>query len=54
MPIISSFCGIDVRVYFADQAPPHGHVEYQGMRRWSPSKMAPSCKASHRNVRLPW
>ena len=30
MPIISSVFGIDVRVYFGDYAPPHGHVEYQG------------------------
>lgn len=30
MPIISSFFGIYVRMYFADHAPPHIHVEYQG------------------------
>lgn len=30
MPIISSFFGIYVRMYFADRAPPHIHVEYQG------------------------
>jgi hypothetical protein len=30
MPIISSFFGIYVRMYFADHAPPHFHVEYQG------------------------
>lgn len=30
MPIISSFFGIYVRMYFADHAPPHVHVEYQG------------------------
>ncbi len=30
MPIISSFFGIYVRMYFVDHAPPHIHVEYQG------------------------
>ncbi|HEX7341695.1 MAG TPA: DUF4160 domain-containing protein [Rhodanobacteraceae bacterium] len=30
MPIISNFFGIYVRMYFADHAPPHIHVEYQG------------------------
>jgi len=33
MPIISSFFGIYVRMYFADHAPPHVHVEYQVTRR---------------------
>jgi hypothetical protein len=30
VPIISSFFGIYVRMYFVDHAPPHIHVEYQG------------------------
>ena len=30
MPIIASFFGIYVRMYFADHGPPHIHVEYQG------------------------
>lgn len=30
MPIISTFFGIYIRMYFADHAPPHFHVEYQG------------------------
>jgi Domain of unknown function (DUF4160) len=30
MPIIASFFGIYVRMYFADHAPPHVHIEYQG------------------------
>jgi hypothetical protein len=30
MPIISTFFGIIVRMYFDDHAPPHIHVEYQG------------------------
>jgi len=30
MPIISSFFGIYVRMYFADHGPAHIHVEYQG------------------------
>jgi len=30
MPIIASFFGIYVRMYFADHGPPHVHVEYQG------------------------
>lgn len=30
MPIIASFFGIQVRMYFADHGPPHVHVEYQG------------------------
>jgi hypothetical protein len=29
MPIISSFFGIYIRMYFADHAPPHIHVDYQ-------------------------
>ena len=54
MPIISSVFGIDVRMYLSDHAPPHVHVEYQGMKRGLPTKMALPCKASCRNVRLPW
>lgn len=30
MPIISTFFGIVVRMYFDDHAPPHVHVAYQG------------------------
>jgi hypothetical protein len=30
MPIISTFFGIIVRMYFDDHGPPHVHVEYQG------------------------
>jgi hypothetical protein len=30
VPVISSFFGIYVRMYFADHGPPHIHVEYQG------------------------
>lgn len=30
MPIISTFFGIIVRMYFDDHDPPHFHVEYQG------------------------
>ena len=30
MPIISTFFGIIVRMYFDDHDPPHIHVEYQG------------------------
>lgn len=30
MPIISTFFGIIVRMYFDDHAPPYIHVEYQG------------------------
>lgn len=30
MPIISTFFGITVRMYFADQEPAHLHVDYQG------------------------
>ena len=30
MPVISSFFGIYVRMYFADHGPPHIHIEYQG------------------------
>lgn len=30
MPIIATFFGIYVRMYFADHGPPHIHVEYQG------------------------
>lgn len=28
MPIVSTFFGIVVRVYFDDHAPPHFHVQY--------------------------
>ena len=30
MPIIASFFGITIRMYFADHAPPHIHVDHQG------------------------
>lgn len=30
MPVISYFFGIYIRMYFADHAPPHIHVAYQG------------------------
>jgi hypothetical protein len=30
MPVISSFFGIYIRMYFDDHPPPHIHVEYQG------------------------
>ena len=30
MPIISSFLGIYIRMYFADHAPSQIHVDYQG------------------------
>lgn len=30
MPIIASFFGIYIRMFFDDHAPPHFHVEYQG------------------------
>lgn len=30
MPIISTFFGIIVRMFFDDHAPPHFHAEYQG------------------------
>jgi hypothetical protein len=30
MPVISTFFGIVIRMYFAEHPPPHFHVEYQG------------------------
>lgn len=30
MPIISTFLGITIRMYFGDHPPPHIHVAYQG------------------------
>jgi hypothetical protein len=30
MPIISSFFGIIIRMFFDDHAPPHFHAEYHG------------------------
>ena len=30
MPIVSSFFGIIVRMFYDDHNPPHIHVEYQG------------------------
>jgi len=32
MPIISSFFGIVIRMYYRDHAPPHFHAEYGGRR----------------------
>ncbi len=32
MPIISTFFGIVIRMYYSDHAPPHFHAEYQGQR----------------------
>ena len=30
MPIVSTFLGITIRMYFGDHPPPHIHVAYQG------------------------
>jgi len=30
MPIVSTFFGITIRMYFDDHEPPHFHVAYQG------------------------
>jgi len=30
MPIVSTFFGIIIRMYFGDHNPPHFHVEFQG------------------------
>jgi hypothetical protein len=30
MPVISTFFGIVVRMFFGDHPPPHFHAEYQG------------------------
>ena len=30
MPIVPTFLGITIRMYFGDHAPPHFHVAYQG------------------------
>jgi len=30
MPIISTFLGLTIRMYFGDHPPPHIHVAYQG------------------------
>ena len=30
MPVISTFFGIIVRMFYQDHEPPHFHVEYQG------------------------
>ena len=32
MPIICTFYGIIIRMYFEDHNPPHFHVEYQGFK----------------------
>jgi hypothetical protein len=34
MPIIASFFGIYIRMYFDDHEPPHFHVEYQGQEAY--------------------
>jgi Domain of unknown function (DUF4160) len=33
MPIISTFFGIVIRMYYQEHAPPHFHAEYQGRPR---------------------
>jgi len=30
MPIVSTFFGIIIRMYYGDHPPPHFHVEFQG------------------------
>jgi hypothetical protein len=30
MPIVSTFFGIIIRMYYGDHRPPHFHVEFQG------------------------
>jgi len=30
MPVISTFFGIMIRMFFGDHPPPHFHAEYQG------------------------
>jgi len=32
MPIISTFFGIVIRMYFGDHAPPHFHAEHRGQK----------------------
>ena len=32
MPIISTFFGIIIRMYYGDHSPPHFHAEYQGQK----------------------
>jgi len=32
MPIVSTFFGIIIRMYYGDHPPPHLHAEYQGQR----------------------
>ena len=32
MPIVSTFFGIIIRMYYGDHPPPHFHAEYQGQR----------------------
>jgi len=32
MPVISTFFGIVIRMYFGDHPPPHFHAEYQGQK----------------------
>jgi hypothetical protein len=32
MPIISTFFGLVIRMFYGDHNPPHFHVEYQGER----------------------
>ncbi|MEO8435838.1 MAG: DUF4160 domain-containing protein [Pyrinomonadaceae bacterium] len=32
MPVIATFFGIVIRMYFGDHAPPHFHAEYQGQK----------------------
>jgi len=53
MPIIASFFGIYVRMYFDDHAPPHFHVEYQGHEAYvAIADGAIICRGSCRGARM--
>ena len=45
MPIISSFFGIYVRMYFADHGPPHIHVNTRDTKLWLPYLTVRSSRA---------
>ncbi|MEI6789821.1 MAG: DUF4160 domain-containing protein [Myxococcaceae bacterium] len=32
MPLLSSFYGISIKMFFEDHAPPHFHAEYSGFK----------------------
>ena len=54
MPILSTFFGITVRMYFAELGPPHVHVAYQGWEALVAIMMARCSREDCQGVRKRW